>query len=89
MFGGQGNDVIAALGGEDDLVGGHNVARGNDGSDLIDGGGGNDVIAGDNALDPPDELVRQPARLHARRAAPLQAGRQRRWLDHLRPEHRW
>ncbi len=28
VIGGQGNDVIAALGGDDDLIGGHNVASG-------------------------------------------------------------
>ena len=36
-------------------IGGHNVAGGHDGGDLIDGGAGNDVIAGDNAMIVPTE----------------------------------
>src|SRR5439155_1650326 len=39
-----------AASGDDDLIGGSNVAGAADGGDRIDGGAGNDVIAGDNAL---------------------------------------
>ena len=42
-------DTIYGEDGDDDLIGGHNVAGGLDTDDAIDGGGGNDVIAGDNA----------------------------------------
>ncbi len=48
VIGGQ--DATAHGGtGDDDLIGGHNVAGGSDAGDFIDGGAGNDVIAGDNA----------------------------------------
>ena len=50
VIGGQGGDTIRAGSGDDDLIGGSNVAGAADGGDRIDGGAGNDVIAGDNAL---------------------------------------
>ena len=49
MIGGQGADRITGGDGNDDLIGGHNVAGGSDTGDMIDGGAGNDWIAGDNA----------------------------------------
>ncbi|MEW6158482.1 MAG: hypothetical protein AB1813_13700, partial [Verrucomicrobiota bacterium] len=49
VIGGQMGDRIYGEDGADDLIGGHNVAGGQDGNDRIDGGQGNDVIAGDNA----------------------------------------
>ena len=49
MLGGQGADRITGGDGDDDLIGGHNVAGGSDAGDFIDGGAGNDWIAGDNA----------------------------------------
>ncbi len=49
MIGGQGGDRITTGDGDDDIIGGHNVAHGSDGDDTLDGGAGNDWIAGDNA----------------------------------------
>ncbi len=69
VFGGQGSDTIVALGGDDDLVGGHSVAGGQDAGDRIDGGGGNDVIAGDNAL-----VLRLPADSTSLRIRTLTSG---------------
>ncbi|MES1246856.1 MAG: hypothetical protein ABUS54_04190, partial [Actinomycetota bacterium] len=60
VIGGQGNDVINTGSGDDDIVGGHNVAGGQDGSDRIDAGAGNDVVAGDNAFILPNGLHTNP-----------------------------
>ena len=49
ILGQQGADTIYGGSGDDDIIGGHNVADGSDTGDFIDGGPGNDVIAGDNA----------------------------------------
>ena len=49
LFRSQGADKILGGDGDDDLMGGHNVAGGADGNDTIDGGAGDDAIAGDNA----------------------------------------
>ncbi|MCA9060477.1 MAG: hypothetical protein KDA85_18330, partial [Planctomycetaceae bacterium] len=47
--GGQDHDRILGEAGDDDIIGGHNVADGSDTDDYIDGGSGHDTIAGDNA----------------------------------------
>ena len=50
ILGQQGRDIIYGGGSDDDIYGGHNVAKGTDDGDFIDGGAGNDVILGDNGL---------------------------------------
>jgi Ca2+-binding RTX toxin-like protein len=47
-MGQQGADTIFGGQGDDDIIGGHNVAGGADAGDAIDGGAGDDVILGDN-----------------------------------------
>ena len=49
LIGGQEFDRLLGENGNDDLIGGHNVAGGKDVADWIDGGPGSDAIAGDNA----------------------------------------
>src|SRR5262249_2116684 len=49
VLGEQRNDTIFGREGDDDLIGGSNVAGAQDDNDRIDGGTGFDVIAGDNA----------------------------------------
>ncbi|MGH3370352.1 MAG: Calx-beta domain-containing protein, partial [Nocardioidaceae bacterium] len=49
LIGGQGSDRISAGAGDDDVIGGHNVAGGHDAGDFIDAGSGDDAVAGDNA----------------------------------------
>src|SRR5262249_29958913 len=49
VLGGQAGDLLHGEADDDDLIGGHNVAGGQDGNDTLDGGLGQDVVAGDNA----------------------------------------
>ena len=48
-MGQQGRDTMYGGMGDDDLIGGSNVANAQDTGDILDGGTGTDVIAGDNA----------------------------------------
>jgi Ca2+-binding RTX toxin-like protein len=50
ILGQQGVDTVFAGGKDDDVIGGHNVANGQDAGDDLDGGSAVDVITGDNAF---------------------------------------
>lgn len=65
VMGQQGADAIFGQQGDDDLIGGHNVAGGLDAADTIDGGAGDDVLLGDNGT-----IVRTPGARSPRMVTP-------------------
>ena len=71
-------DTIYGGDGDDDIIGGHNVAGGLDSDDRLDGGAGNDVIAGDNAFICRRSRWSVPADTGTERGSPLRRQPERR-----------